>query len=162
MYRNIIHIFMVGELLNFAACHDTMIVSTNVPKHADVHETPLSTSQLSHLAIQERFTTGSFGYETYVNSSCTGDYVYVYGYVLNECSSTSSSTSLRYDWCGISNDGVVYFNIVRYNSVNCVGTPSWNYTYPISQDCDHINARKPLCVPDTEGWIAYGLKQHSM
>jgi hypothetical protein len=122
----------------------------------------VSEEQWSVQSLQQRFTVGSFGYETFVNHTCVDEYVYIYGYGLGECSSTSASTSLRYDWCGVGDDGFVYFNMVRYNSINCVGIPSWNFTYSVSQSCNTANARKPLCTGDVNGWRSYGLKQHSM
>ena len=122
---------------------------------------PLSSSEISVLSTLERFSVGSFGYETFVNNTCVDEYVYVYGYSLGECSSTSASTSLRYDWCGLGNNNIIYFNMVRFNNINCAGTPSWNFTYHVSQDCDTANGRKPICIADVEGWKSYGLKQHS-
>ena len=123
---------------------------------------PLPASHISQLSIQERHRNGSFGYETYVNKSCVDEYIYVYGYVLNECSSTSSSTSLRYDWCGHGDDGKIYFNLVRFNNIKCAGAPSSNFTYSDSENCDIINGRKPICVADTEAWTSYDLRQHSL
>ena len=155
---------MLCALLCFAACDNKFIATSGtkgLDEWHDVPAKPLSSSEITVLAIQQRYTTGSFGYETFVNESCVGDYVYNYGYVLSECASTSASTSLRYDWCGAGDDGMVYFNMVRYNSVNCVGTPSWNFTYSVSAACDKVNAKKPICIPTTEGWLSYGLKQHS-
>jgi hypothetical protein len=161
----LLYLIIASELLCLAACNDKFRKASGT-KDFDllnvVSNRALFSSEISMLAIQERYTTGSFGYETYVNNTCAGDFVYIYGYVLNECSSTSASTSLRYDWCGVGADGeTTYFNMVRFNNEACAGAPSWNYTYPVSAGCDSANARKPLCVPETQGWVSYGLKQHS-
>jgi hypothetical protein len=164
----LLYFIVITELFLLVACFDKHLANSAIDDIVDnfqlpdnIPNKPLLSSEISVLSFDERYTSGSFGYESYVDTTCDGEYVYIYGYVLSQCSSTSSSTSVKYDWCGIGSDGDVYFNMVRYNNINCVGVPSWNYTYTSHMGCDTANARKPICVPDIEGWKSYGLKQHS-
>lgn len=114
------------------------------------------------LSSQNHTSYGSFGYENYPSGSdCEGSISYVYGFALGECSSTGASSSLRYMWCGRDSSGDVLFNLVRYNTIDCGGAPSWNHTYTVSRECDTAAHRRPICLDEVEGWKSYNLRQHS-